>query len=57
MNDYFVHESSYIDAQVEIGSGTKIWYFSHIQSGAVIGKNCIIGQNVNISNGVHIQCQ
>lgn len=54
MNDYFVHESSYIDAQVEIGSGTKIWYFSHIQSGAVIGKNCTIGQNVNISNGVHI---
>ncbi|MFW6149312.1 MAG: DapH/DapD/GlmU-related protein [Atribacterota bacterium] len=51
---YFVHESSYVDENVEIGEGTKIWYFSHIQSGARIGKNCSIGQNVNIGNNVVI---
>jgi len=53
-NKYFVHESSYIDDKVEIGDGTKIWHFSHVQSGAKIGKNCSIGQNVNIANNVVI---
>lgn len=51
---YFVHESSYIDDNVEIGEGTKIWHFSHIQSGAKIGKNCVLGQNVNVGNNVVI---
>ena len=52
MDDYFVHESAYIDENVTIGKGTKIWYFSHIQSGARIGEGCNIGQNVNIANHV-----
>ena len=52
--NYFVHESSYVDEKVKIRSGTKIWHFSHIQSGASIGKNCSIGQNVNIGNNVKI---
>jgi len=54
MEDYFVHDSSYIDENVSIGEGTKIWHFSHIQSGAVVGKKCSIGQNVNIANNVKI---
>ncbi|MEZ3424966.1 MAG: acetyltransferase [Lachnospiraceae bacterium] len=54
MAGYFVHESSYVDAGVSIGEGTKIWHFCHIQDGAVVGKNCSLGQNVNISNNVHI---
>lgn len=52
--EYFVHESSYIDDNVKIGKGTKIWHFCHIQSGAAIGENCSLGQNVNISNNVRI---
>jgi len=54
MEDYFVHESSYVDEGVSIGSGTKIWHFCHIQKGARLGENCILGQNVNISNNVKI---
>ncbi len=52
--DYFVHESSYIDENVRIGKGTKIWHFCHIQEGAKIGENCSFGQNVNVSNNVII---
>lgn len=52
--DYFVHPSSYVDENVEIGKGTKIWYFCHIQSGAKIGEYCNMGQNVNIANNVKI---
>lgn len=54
MPDYFVHETSIVEDDVGIGEGTKVWHFSHIQRGAVIGKNCSFGQNVNISNNVKI---
>ncbi len=53
-NMFFIHESSYIDENVSIGNGTKIWHFCHIQSGATIGENCSLGQNVNIANNVRI---
>ena len=51
---YFVHESSYVDEDVTIGEGTKIWHFCHVQKGAQIGKNCSLGQNVNIGNNVKV---
>ena len=51
---FFVHESSYIDEKVKIGGGTKIWHFSHVHSGSIIGKNSTVGQNVYISNNVRI---
>ena len=53
-NNYFVHPSSVIDDGAKIGTGTKIWHFCHIQSGAEIGENCSLGQNVNVSHNVRI---
>jgi UDP-2-acetamido-3-amino-2,3-dideoxy-glucuronate N-acetyltransferase len=58
---YYVHPSSFIDENCEIGDGTKIWHFSHIMSGAKIGNNCNLGQNVVVSpkvvlgNNVRVQ--
>ncbi|MEW5758345.1 MAG: Gfo/Idh/MocA family oxidoreductase [Candidatus Omnitrophota bacterium] len=52
--DFFIHESSYIDENVEIGQGTKIWHFSHILKNSKIGEKCIIGQNVCIGPDVII---
>lgn len=54
MSNCFIHESSYVDEGASIGKNTKIWYFCHIQKGAVIGENCSLGQNVNIANNVVI---
>jgi len=51
---YFVHESSYVDEDVAIGAGTKIWHFSHVLSGSTIGERCNIGQNVVIGPDVAI---
>ena len=51
---YFVHESSFIDTNVTIQPGTKIWHFSHVLSGSRIGKECNIGQNVMIGSDVII---
>ncbi len=54
LKSYFVHESAYIDDGVEVGAGTKVWYFSHILKGSKVGKNCIISQNVMIGPDVEI---
>jgi len=52
MEDYFAHETAVVDADCNIGKGTKIWHFSHIMPNSVIGKNCNIGQNVVVSPNV-----
>jgi UDP-2-acetamido-3-amino-2,3-dideoxy-glucuronate N-acetyltransferase len=49
-----VHETAYVDDNVRIGDGTKVWHFSHILSDSSIGINCIIGQNVSIGPDVVI---
>lgn len=51
---FYVNQYAVVDDNVEIGEGSKIWHFSHVQSGAKIGKKCILGQNVNIGNNVII---
>jgi UDP-2-acetamido-3-amino-2,3-dideoxy-glucuronate N-acetyltransferase len=50
----FVHESSYVDDNVQIGDGTYIWHFCHVLSGSRIGERCRIGQNVVIGPRVEI---
>ena len=52
--DYFVHESSYIDEGVDVGKGTCIWHFCHLLSGTRVGALCRIGQNVVIGPRVTI---
>lgn len=54
MKDYFAHETAVIDANCEIGLGTKIWHFSHIMSNCKIGEACNIGQNVVVSPKVFL---
>lgn len=52
--NYYVNQYAVVDDNVVIGEGTKIWHFSHIQSGSKIGKKCVFGQNVNVGNNVTI---
>ena len=49
---YFAHETAVIDAGCQIGEGSKIWHFSHLMPGCILGKACNIGQNVVISPDV-----
>ncbi len=53
-SDVTVHPSSYIDDGVRIGAGTRIWHFSHILTGSVIGRDCTLGQNVVVGPKVTI---
>jgi len=54
MSKYTAHSSAVIDTPCQIGEGTQIWHFCHIMSGAVIGKDCILGQNVFVADGAII---
>jgi len=57
---YWAHETAIVDAGAQIGEGTRIWHWAHVQGNAVIGENCSLGQNVyvgkaRIGNNVKIQ--
>lgn len=52
MEGKFIHPTACIDDGCEIGTGTKIWHFSHIMANSKIGNYCNIGQNVVVSPGV-----
>lgn len=54
MSEPFVHESAYVDADVSIGAGTKIWHFVHVLPHTMIGQNCVLGQNVMAGPDVRI---
>src|SRR6266571_2049525 len=55
MAEYFVHESSYVDAGARIGKDTKIWHFCHVMPGVRIGNNAKIQNNVSIYEGVTLE--
>ena len=49
-----VHKTAIVDHDTQIGEGTKIWAYSHISTGVIIGKNCVIGEGVHIGPNVKI---
>lgn len=61
MPEAYAHPTAVIDDGAQIGDDTKIWHFSHVMPGAVIGKGCSIGQNVFVANqvtvGDHVKVQ
>ncbi len=54
MQDPFIHQTAVVDPGAFIGTGTRIWHFCHIMPGALVGKDCNIGQNVFIDNNTLI---
>lgn len=52
--EYFAHETAEVDEGAVVGSGSSVWHFSHVSSGAVLGERCKLGQNVFIASGVKV---
>jgi len=52
--EYTAHETAIIDQGANIGINTRIWHWTHICGGAIIGEKCSLGQNVFVGNRVVI---
>ncbi len=64
--DFFRHKNALVGKKARIGAGTRIWAFTNIQDGAVIGKGCnicdgcfiesgvVVGDHVTLKNGVAV---
>lgn len=50
---YFLHSHGICESSL-VGEGTRIWAFSHVLPGAVVGRDCNICDNVFIENDVFI---
>jgi UDP-2-acetamido-3-amino-2,3-dideoxy-glucuronate N-acetyltransferase len=49
-----IHPTAVVDPGARLGEGTNVWHFSHVYPTAVIGRDCILGQNVMVADGVTI---
>lgn len=54
MLDYYQHTTAVIDDGATIGRDSRIWHFTHVCAGAVIGAEVSLGQNVFVGNRVVI---
>jgi len=52
--EYFAHATAVVDAGAVIGSGCKIWHFSHVMPGATLGDHCSLGQNVYVASSASL---
>jgi UDP-2-acetamido-3-amino-2,3-dideoxy-glucuronate N-acetyltransferase len=54
VKSYFAHPTAIIDEGSIVGTGTKVWHFSHVSAGAKLGSSCNLGQNVFVAADVEI---
>ena len=52
--EYYAHPTAVIDAGARIGSGTRIWHWTHLMGGCTVGADCNLGQNVFVADDVRI---
>ena len=50
----YIHPTAVVDEGAEIGEGTKVWHFCHIEGTAKVGAGCSIGQNAYVGQHVTI---
>jgi UDP-2-acetamido-3-amino-2,3-dideoxy-glucuronate N-acetyltransferase len=62
---YFVHPAAIVESS-DIGPRTRVWAFAHVMSGAQVGSDCniceqvfieagaVLGNNVTVKNGVAV---
>ncbi len=53
MAEVFVHPQGMNDSD-QVGEGTRVWAFAHVMKGAVIGKNCNIGEGAFVEGGAKL---
>lgn len=48
------HPTAVVDPGAVVGSGTRVWHFTHVMAGAVVGRDCTLGQNVFVAGGARV---
>ncbi len=49
-----VDPTSDVSADAVVGPGTKVWGRTHVREGAILGANCVVGENVYIDADVRV---
>lgn len=49
-----IHSSAAVDGRAEIGPGTRVWHWTQVREGAVIGAESIVGKGCYIDARVRI---
>lgn len=52
MPRYKKHPKALVEKGAKIGAGTRVWAFAHVMPGAVIGKECNLGDHSYVEGGV-----
>jgi len=50
----FIHEKALVDKGATIGAGTRVWAFTHLLDGALVGDDCNICEQVFVEGDVVI---
>ena len=50
MADFYAHPAALVESD-QIGAGTRVWAFAHVMPGAVIGRDCNLGDHSFVENG------
>ena len=51
-DNHFIHSAAIVELGAKIGDRTRVWAFSHILPGAIVGSDCNICDHVFIENDV-----
>lgn len=49
----YIHPKALCESK-RVGKGTRIWAFTHVAKGAVIGEDCNLGEGVYVEDGVTV---
>src|SRR3989338_2082923 len=51
---YFKHTQALVHKEAQVGDGTRVWAFTNIQAGAMIGRECNICGGSFVEKGARI---
>ena len=53
MNEILIHPTALVES-VNVGTGSRVWAYAHIMTGARVGKKCNIGEHCFIESGATV---
>jgi UDP-2-acetamido-3-amino-2,3-dideoxy-glucuronate N-acetyltransferase len=48
---YYRHETAVVDEGAVVGEGSRVWHFVHVNQGAKVGRDVVLGQSCFVADG------